>query len=355
MSDDLGLVDEEAVQAFIEKWSLQSDAQQVLAGMDGAMQQRVMSEFNPRDTSRDVNPIFHKFTSSMTAGVPRVGQQASGAQTAEFVQRWALGPEAEVLLRGLPPHIQHRAMQEFRPRDASRDANGIFIKFCSGIAQQKPRTGKGGGKGFMDVILPGQQGGFQSPMMAYQPVNFHQQAYQQAQNPYVSGSAEPVDEIVLEDFVMKWSLSAEAQAALQGLDPAMQNKVISEFAPRDASRDCNPLFHKFVQGLAAKGKGKGKPAGFRAPYPYNASPAPMARGGGGGAGGSATAAAFVAQWNLNQDAQNMMFGFPAEVQLKVMSQFSPRDTSTDVSNIFMKFASNCARGQGHGAARYTPY
>merc|ERR1711957_142215 len=160
------------------------------------------------------------------------------------------------------------------------------------------------------------------------------------------------DDASLEDFIMKWSLQPESQALLQGLDAALQHKVVNQIAPRDTSRDCNAIFCKFVHGLStstpmASSKGKGK--GARAPYPYNAAPQGL-----GAIGGMVTGdlAGFVAQWRLNADAQNILMQMVPEAQQKVMSQFAPRDTSTDVSNIFMKFAQNVARGTGHGAQRF---
>lgn len=379
------------MQAFIERWNLQQASQEMLLGMEAAVSQRVMEQFNPRDTSRDVNAIFQKFAGSVATGAP---QRSSAAavnggvhgveQVASFVEQWALGPEAQAVLLGLQPVLQQRVMRDFQPRDTSRDCNIIFIKFAQGLAYGKPRAGS---QQYGQVVAPAPQAWPPQQHLHQQQQQFHVQQpglqvqqqqqlhHQQQQQQHIRGAgayvSEGADDAGLQEFIGKWNLQEEAQTLIYDLDPSLQAKVVQEFAPRDTARDCNAIFCKFVQGLAAT-MGKGAAA---APYvPYRGPPSVVGKGKGGsvpiiprpanyGGGAPANVSSFVMQWNLREDAQAILYSLPPEAQQKVLTQFAPRDASTDVNNIFMKFAQGIARATGampvdaggRGSHRYSPY
>merc|ERR1719164_432835 len=61
--------------------------------------------------------------------------------------------------------------------------------------------------------------------------------------------------------------------------------------------------------------------------------------------------AFVQKWSLGDAAQALLMGCDLATRNKIMMEFSPRDCSTDVNNVFLKFASNVTKGQGKGAGR----
>merc|ERR1712194_414107 len=138
------------------------------------------------------------------------------------------------------------------------------------------------------------------------------------QNPYVRDTA---DEGLLQEFIAKFSLNMEAETQLRSLDFSTQQKVLREFAPRDTSRDCNPIFWKFVQGLSPAAKGKGGKGGARR--------------------------------KLTVTIPTR--GLPKDAQFRVLTEFRPRDASTDVNNIFMKFAQSLAKGEGKGGKWSKPY
>lgn len=66
---------------------------------------------------------------------------------------------------------------------------------------------------------------------------------------------------VLIEFAAKWKLHAESQRLLASISPGAQERVMSEFAPRDTTRDVNSVFMKFADGkekfLAREGGGAG--------------------------------------------------------------------------------------------------
>jgi len=137
-------VQDPSFQQFVARWGLNADSQARLFSLAPHVREKVMLEFSPRDTSRDANAIFQKFTNGV--------EQAYGVlrdphveQVQAFLTQWQLGFEAQAIMEGLGRELQVRVMQEFAPRDASRDANAIFIRFARGVASG-PSKGMGKGK-----------------------------------------------------------------------------------------------------------------------------------------------------------------------------------------------------------------
>merc|ERR1712217_658053 len=122
---------------------------------------------------------------------------------------------------GLDPLVQQRAMHQFAPRDISRDVSNMFCKFAQGVARSQ------------ELLFPGGS-----------------QAH-----------AVREDQVDTSEFVNKWSLGPDAQAMLSGFIPDMQQKIMREFCPRDASQDCNNIFMKFAQSVSRGVKG-GKGCGM---------------------------------------------------------------------------------------------
>merc|ERR1719476_7086 len=130
------------------------------------------------------------------------------------------------------------------------------------------------------------------------------------------------------EFIQRWALHPESQSVLLSLDPLKQLQVMSEFRPRDTSRDVNALFIKFAQGIAEKGSGMN------------------------------VLTAFLSKWQLNTESQSILMAMDPEMQAKVMREFAPRDLSRDCNALFLKFASGVAQGVSRGPAamaRSAPY
>lgn len=382
---------ETAVVTFIMKWDLQDEAQGILLALDPQTQQKVMVEFNPRDTSRDVNNIFCKFAKGVSGGA----QVADGGEIYAFIAKWALGEDAQAMLLNMPPREQTRVMKEFRPRDAEQDANNIFMKFAQGVSKGAKggipywkgydggkAWGKGYGKGTWTNHAAAAPASFGAdPHLAAQQALANALAQQMLAQQGVASNA--AADPAVQEFVLKWGLQQDAQELLLSLDAQSRQRVMVEFNPRDTSRDANPIFHTFTRGILSGGKGKGfAPAGKGykgAPaYPaaaaayrggYAAPSAAVAFGLGAAAQPAAAAmgaagdhGAFVAQWNLGAEAQQVLYGLTPDLQARVVREFRPRDTSSDANNIFCKFARGVqAKGGGGGKgwggadARFSPY
>lgn len=282
---------------FAIQWGLRAESQALLASMEPELQSRVMREFAPRDTSRDVNAVFCKFAH----GIMQAGRAAeeSNDPIQAFVERWSLGVEAQELFSRLGPNAQLKVMQEFAPRDVGRDVNAIFIKFANGVAAGVPR---GGGRGRpVD--------GFAQ----HDPGDWHAWTrVADATQPDQEESVTDATDTLLE-FVQHWNLNADSRVLLLSLDPQVQEKVMLDFAPRDTTRDVNAIFCKFAWGVAQADQN------------------------------GEQVSAFIVQWSLREEAQQVLLNLKPSVQQRVMQQFSPRDTLSDANNIFMKFAQGVSR------------
>jgi len=337
------------LQAFFDRWNLNADAQGILTNLSPEAQLKVISEFRPRDESRDCSNLVMKFAmgvsgkgkgkggggfaapqqvaplwktsapASAPAGMMEEDPEDSVPLPTEdfeaYALQWALGEEAQAAFLSLPPSKQRKVMNEFSPRDTTSDVNRIFVKFVSGISM---RAGKGGG---MKV-------GVQQPRM---PVTAQTNA-----------SAE--------EFILQWSLNEEAAAFFRQQSPDVQQKISTEFSPRDTSSDVSNLFFKFAQGIINSRRGSpgglaGSPVAATAQFrPSFANPA------------ASEQEKFCVKWNFTPEAVFKLLSLPEETQEKVIRDFNPRDTTSDVTNLFMKFADGVSRGgKSGGKGRPSPY
>lgn len=347
--------DRDLVSEFSQRWSLKEDAQQLLASLSPEAQNKVITEFAPRDTSRDCNAIFFKFAQGISRGFPKAqsfgnpqGQvrtitaapsvnaavaqqpavQRSDEEMEAFVARWALGLEAQQLLWSLDHFARQRVMQEFSPRDTSTDVNAIFLKFAHGVASGKPRLTHGG----WNAIAPAPPVGIYAapPVQVPQiraPVTYVAPQWQSQQ---MVPAQPPLQDASLQQFIARWNLSAESQARLFGLAPHVREKVMLEFSPRDTSRDANAIFQKFTNGVEQA---------------YGALRDPHAE----------QVQTFMTQWNLAFEAQTIMEGLSREQQVRVMQEFAPRDASRDANAIFIRFARGVASGSSKGMGKGRPF
>mmetsp|Transcript_40185 Transcript_40185/g.87826 ORF Transcript_40185/g.87826 Transcript_40185/m.87826 type:complete len:347 (-) Transcript_40185:146-1186(-) len=315
---------------FIEQWKLQEEAQSVLFALPPEAQAKVMKEFAPRDISRDANSIFIKFAQG-------VGGASHNGDSEAFIAQWGLNEEARSLLASLPPTARNKVMAEFAPRDTERDANMIFLKFARGVAAG---AGKGWGGGWGKGWGKGMGNTPWGAPATQQPLHPALQSWQ-LPTAGSSPSVAPNQVLAIRQFAGQWGLREEAQAVLLALAPEVRDRVMQEFSPRDVSRDANSIFIKFAQGVEQNCQGE--PLGT-----------------------------FIARWQLGPEAQTLLSSLPPQARQKVITQFAPRDAQNDVNNIFMKFAQGVMRGgkggKGDGkagemmvtppggpAARFSPY
>jgi len=386
------LQDDSELVEFVEKWALDAESQDVLVNLPQAVQMKVMAEFAPRDTSKDCNAIFMKFARGISLGVPQktsnqAHHEADEAKEIEsFLESWALGNDAKAVFLALDGEQRQRVMAEFAPRDTSRDCNVLFIKFAQGIANKTPRMttstpGLGAcGRGAATPRGPASFG--QSPTITPKAVRRETEQsgsrrtqLTSAEVAQLSGGQVTVE--MLETFVATWGLDSESKSLLCSLSPSVFVKVLTDFNPRDTSRDANNIFRSFASSLSTRMGGTQQQA-LRPQHQPVLIPAvtPVARQAvtpqpavNHTAPSPVEMMAFVRKWVLGSEAQAVLFSLRPDAASRVMREFQPRDTSSDANNIFMKFAQGVSRNMaaaeanhaarilGFGAqqARFTPY
>merc|ERR1712232_550217 len=158
-----------------------------------------MASFAPRDTSRDVNPLFLSFMKRFGNSSDR--HQGDGYSKANpldvFAQKWGLGEDALRKLAELPIDLQDQAMSEFAPHEGVRDVNSKFVAFVKSKFQNRQQ---------------------------------HRGA-----------------DTRLDDFAQQWGLNEASMHQLTELPRDVQDEVMSTFAPHEDVRDVNSKFMSFVK------------------------------------------------------------------------------------------------------------
>jgi len=265
---------------------------------------------------------------------------ASNAQdraVVEFCARWRLDTEAQNLLRNqyqAAPEVAEKIMQLFSPRDTSRDANGIFLRFANSVIAS-PR------QQHMDTnVSPSVQRPIEDTIYA-------QAAPVVVPPPQATPSwLDPsnVNDAAVNDFCAKWQLQSEAQNLLTSQlhsSPEVAERIMQQFSPRDTSRDSNGIFLRFAKSIIASPRQPEVPNTRVAPTWDNLLP-------------SGDILAFCTRWSLGDDAQSLLFSLDAEKQRRVMAEFLPRDASSDVNHLFLKFAQGVLKGTAGKGKGKTP-
>eukprot|EP00397_Hematodinium_sp_SG-2012_P038585 GEMP01041996.1.p1 GENE.GEMP01041996.1~~GEMP01041996.1.p1 ORF type:complete len:422 (+),score=95.28 GEMP01041996.1:54-1319(+) len=265
-AEDVIPADPETVQAFCTKWDLNEEAVEFLESLDPQKQTDVMDHFEPRDTSRDVNRIFLSFVRSRTGAVPRLVQpkgahqkiaiQSGVMSRAALKQKWNLNHTALADFDQLSQVAQQRVMTEFNPRDTSRDVNSCFVSFCKSraalIFAETWNLSNEAIQVFNDLPADLQHEvlrGF-TPRDTSRDVNNVFMSYVRSRQNSSTNVGQktsrkrPLDKVSV--FVEEWRLQPENVELLESLCAEDQAEVMTRFRPRDASRDCNAIFAKFV-------------------------------------------------------------------------------------------------------------
>jgi hypothetical protein len=103
---------------------------------------------------------------------------------------------------------------------------------------------------------------------------------QSAAKPYPAFSHQmTLTDPTLVEFATKWRLNVESQELLKNLPEGARNQVLTEFSPKDTTRDANRVFMKFAQGkeewLARQGSRTSTPAPAFAGIPAVPAAAPL--------------------------------------------------------------------------------
>eukprot|EP00929_Paragymnodinium_shiwhaense_P065895 TRINITY_DN33006_c0_g2_i1.p1 TRINITY_DN33006_c0_g2~~TRINITY_DN33006_c0_g2_i1.p1 ORF type:complete len:1172 (-),score=262.45 TRINITY_DN33006_c0_g2_i1:28-3543(-) len=289
-----------ALAAFIQKYDLNSDAQERLYGLRPDIQQVVMDEYAPTPDQWEHNGKIIKFASSvekrMKSQAPGPHRQSAAATSdvAAFIRQYNLNADAQARLQGLKPDVLAAVIAGYSPPPDQRDHNGKVIMFSSSVEKRM----------------------------------WLEQKSQASAHGAAPGTSLPA-------FIQKWSLNSDAQQRLQGLKPEVLAVVMDEYAPSPDQWEHNG---KVIMFAASVEKRMAKLLSQQAAGPghdRSASRTPIILG-------------FCHHWGLNEDAQAKLQSVPADLQDKLMAEFAPSDPEilAGCSGKFIAFTNSMAKRLG---------
>jgi len=316
---DSNLVKDPTLESFIFRWGLDRQASNFLHNMDALGQQRVIAEFAPSDVSQGASKAFMTFAKRFSqlgadnnasgrkcgygdVGARQndlaVGQEAArtsttGAEdTVLWAAQWGLDEEAQFVLDGLDPDTQQWVMRTFAPRDLSQGASAAFIAFVAVLS----RSG------------------------------MH----------YLANACKEADH--RKSFVAKWQLDANAQSIFMGLEPDVQQKVMSSFQPTDFSQGASAAFTSLVHSITCD---TSQAAGTQ---PHEVTqPGVWER--------RKDMLEVLTRWQLDAKVHSALLGLEPDAQQRVINLFDSKYMSGDVSCASV----GLVRGIAAGDRRSSPY
>lgn len=275
-----------AITDFVLRWNLDSSCVQILESLADDIRARVMSEFEPRDNTRNPSGKFIAFVKTVNSGQARppprthllTEPQAAmasavelGEGEAQFLAKWGLqGNQTAVeVLSRLQPAVRERVMVEFMP---GQDTNNVLGKLCGFATSVARAAAREVANGLPPLKAPGSSA--PPPLLAGghgHGHGGHGLGHGVARAPHGGGGGAPQP---LDQFAARWRLDEGALAMLRGLDPDIQAAVMNDYQPHGHVRDPSGQFCAFARSVAARLRtGGGAGAGQKRPF------------GGGGVGG----------------------------------------------------------------------
>lgn len=276
------------IESFCQRWSLNEEAMVRLGELSPELQDEIIANFAPRDTSRDANPIFHSYLKSIvrkTGTGHRTGGHAQPNPLNVFAERWGLNQEAMQLLWEMPIDLQDELMSTFDPREGTRDMSSKFISFVKSKLKPQNRA-------------PAE---VSSPRAPPRPTSIRPSAH-----------ASP-----LEEFAEKWQLSAEAFDQLRALTRPLQDEAMRSFSPGPNTRDVNAKFMAYLNKNLLGKRARPELAGFTL---------------------TDEAEDFARRWGLSEEAVQYLAELHGDVREEVMKTFAPPADTRDMSRRFISYA-----------------
>jgi len=137
----------------------------------------------------------------------------------------------------------------------------------------------------------------------------------------------------LASFADRWGLNDEALQRLGELSYEQQEEAMASFSPRDASRDCSPLFLSFLKRFS-NSNARLPEIQSRTPAPVGSRPRPSQAN---------PVDVFISDWSLSSDAQWWLAQLPADLQDEVMAEFAPPEGTRDPSTKLIAFVKSKSR------------
>lgn len=344
---------EAALIDFVERFGLDEEVVARLQELDEAVLETVIAEFDPRGDTRDVKGKLYAFAKSVSnrRTAEAQGEKAS-AELDHFAATWGLDDAEVSWLYGLPPQVSRVLIEEFDPKEDTKDVIGKLRGFARSIqARQSTRSlapspapwtvsrGPSLRKRVSDFAAYWRLEDSASQLLLSLPPDTQETVMREfdpkGDTKNVSGKllafARSVANVresreVVGSFATYWGLDAGTTAFLHGLPEEAQAVVIQEFDPRGGIRDINGKLRMFAKGIVNG-------------HPQQASATRH---------DVEAIDAFVARWELDESSVALLESLPSEVCAIVLEEFDPRGNTRNIGGKLASFANTVLNGKGRG-------
>lgn len=318
--------------AFVDRWKLAPDAEQILKTLDEGVRQVVFSEFDPREDTHDVSGKLASFARSVGNRHAMFGSMHHDIEA--FSRKFYLDEHAASWLTSLPAETLHVVLTEFDPKEGTENVIGKMRAFARSVQNRPKRGGFDGHAGHHApapaVNLPGGE---------------------QLNHRLIS-------------FATHWGVDESALDCLRALPLEVQSIVIEEFDPKGDTMNVSGKLLGFARSIAARGGAQAWPrvaTGALTPPSHGSHVGSLGGHRGAPAGAhdagrapqrrtsSVAVEAFVRQWGMEPWVQEFLDQLPPDVLSEVFQQFDPAPGTQNVGAKLKRFAEGIVSGVGGGA------
>lgn len=345
--------DPSAVESFADSWQLDDRSREYLKSLSPVAQQTVIADFSPREGTQNISGKLLAF--AKTVADQHQGEDADGLQ--DFIEKWSLDHDVVGWLRGLPRSVIEVILNEFDPKEDTRDIVGKlkgFARSVQGRCAAKEHA-PGGSRRQLEEFCNswGAQAslGFLRRLPAdvqmrvikeFAPrgdtvnINGKLQSFAMSVN---GASSRSSSDQLLAEFENHWSLNQASHQLLVSLPEDALKTVISEFEPRSDTKDVDGKLRQFAHGILQRGGGS-----LRQPAPAAGVRRQSPRGN--AYNTAASVANFLRHWDLQQDAAELLESLPQAALDIVLQEFEPRADTRNLMGKLHSFASTVLVKQG---------
>jgi hypothetical protein len=344
------------IDEFVARWGIDEGSQTTLLQLDPDTQATVIRGFAPKAHTQNVDKLFAGYVRSLQSGaapsrtVPSPIAAAPVEVTFEdsaaceaFCTDWGLDQTCVDALLALAPDERSEVTSRFAPKPGTRNLVGLFHSFCGSIGQGAKAAAKG------NVNGGNVKGGWAPSHAPAQPRKGKGGASGGFANNFAVDNA-LAQEVVL--FCEHWGLDSACSSQLQSQPHSMQRQVMASFVPKAGTRNVNSLFMSFLRSLTQTAVAPASWGGGQQALAWSAPPARRADGPSwGNSAGNDVVSTFARSWGLDEECIASLRSCTPRTQREVMASFQPKESTRNVSGLFMGFVRSIAqRVEGSPAA-----
>lgn len=305
------------VDRFVMQWGLDEGSHASLLGLPPELQKKVVSSFEPKENTKDVNKLLDGFIRSLQSDYVPGTKSGSleGDHSDENCAAWCidqgLNDACLVALLALDPEHRLEAMARFAPNNTTKNVVGLFLGFLRSVQNGPP------------------------PGISVQS---------SGESSHLSNS----DQQACADWCETLGLDEGCLDALLALPYEESIKITNEFAPKPGTKDPVGLFHAFVKSVTSGG-GKGGKGGKGAVKGAALNHSQYGSRGWYNGPSEEELVGFLQAHGLDETSATLLEQQAPETQVRIIQEFAPKYGTKDVNGLFAGFIRSVSASQGKGA------